>query len=39
LVALNNTVEAQREKALTGSQADNIIFVSNKAIFVLESKD
>lgn len=39
LGALNNSVEALREKALTVNQADNIIFTSNEAIMFLKNGD
>lgn len=39
LEAIKNFVEAQREKAMTDTQADNIIFLSNEAIMVLENED
>lgn len=39
LEALKNSVEAQREKALTDTQADNIIFLANEAIIVLENEN
>ncbi len=39
LEALNNSVEAQREKALTDNQANNITIISNETIMLLESKD
>jgi CSLREA domain-containing protein len=39
LGALNNSVEALREKALTVNQADNIIITSNEAIMFLKNGD
>ena len=39
LGALNYSVEALREKALTVNQADNIIITSNEAIMFLKNGD